>query len=150
MPMDGRDYEICLAKQAEQVYARACREAEQCIEAGDTTNAKLTRFRMLGEVIEKIIPHDPFHPRRALSGQLSNIFRVKKGRLRICYLGSSSSKTIIILYISETLRKAGHKTDPYRVLRKMVRSGRSMRPLNRSVCRHQRAAARSSLLLTGR
>ena len=122
--MAGREYEIRLTKQAEQVYARACREAEQCIEAGDKTNAQLTHFRMLEEVIEKIIPHDPFHPRRALSGQLSNIFRVKKGRLRICYIGNSSSRTITILYISETLRKAGHKTDPYRVLRKIVRSGR--------------------------
>ena len=61
--MAGREYEIRLTKQAEQFYARACREAEQCIEAGDKTNAKLTHFRMLEEVIEKIIPHDPFHLR---------------------------------------------------------------------------------------
>ena len=122
--MDRRDYEIRLTKHAEQAYRRACREAERCIEAGDETNAKLTCFRMLEEVIEKIIPHDPFHPRRALSGTLSGIFRVKKGRLRICYIGNSNSRKITILFISDTLRKAGHKTDPYNVLGKMVRSGR--------------------------
>ena len=47
-----------------------------------------------------------------------------QGRFRICYVASSSSKTIIVLYISETLRKAGDAKDPYVLLTRMVNSGR--------------------------
>jgi len=76
------------------------------------------------EVLERIIPHDPFSPSRALSGVLSGIFRVKKGRTRICYIGSSKTKRIVVLYISDTPRKQGDSKDPYAVLTKMVHAGK--------------------------
>ena len=99
-------------------------EARACIDAGDESNAKVKLFRMLDEAIDKIIPHDPFNPDRALSGPLSNVFRVKKGKLRICYIASSEHRQILILYISETLRKAGDRADPYSLFTRMVMSWR--------------------------
>ena len=58
------------------------------IYSGDGSNSKVTQFRMVEEIITKIIPHEPFSITRALSGKLSNFFRVKKGRIRVCYVGS--------------------------------------------------------------
>ena len=82
------EYTVELTPTAEKVYNRAFDEAQQCVARGDTTNAKVKHFRIIQEALEKVIPHDPFNPKPALSGSLSNIFRVKKGRTRICYVGS--------------------------------------------------------------
>ena len=71
-----------------------------------------------------IIPHDPFAVRNALSGPLSNIFRVNKGRLRIYYAASSKNSKVVILFISQTLRKAGDTNDPYSIFTRLVMTGR--------------------------
>ena len=122
--MAGAQYTVELTPSAERVYSKLYEEAQACIESGDRSNSKVTRFNMVEEALDKIIPHDPFAPDRSLSGPLSGIFRVKKGRLRICYVGSSAHKRIIILYISDTPRKAGDANDPYALFTKLVASGK--------------------------
>ena len=117
------EHTVELTPTAEKVYHRAFDEAQQCIARGDATNAKVKHFRIIQEALEKVIPNDPFNPKRALSGSLSNIFRVKKGRTRICYVGSSQKKKIVVLYIADTPRKAGDRNDPYAVLGRVLRSG---------------------------
>jgi hypothetical protein len=77
----------------------------------------------MADAIDSIIHHDPLSIGNALSGSLSNIFRVKKGRLRIYYAASSKEHKIVILYISESLRKAGDAHDPYSVFARMVLRG---------------------------
>jgi mRNA-degrading endonuclease RelE of RelBE toxin-antitoxin system len=119
------DYEIQLSAVAEATYKRMHQEAQECIERGDRTNAKVTRFNMVEEALDRIIPHDPFGPGRCLSGALSGIYRIKKGRMRVCYVGDSIERVIRILYISETLRKDGDSNDPYRILTRWIRSGNS-------------------------
>lgn len=121
--MPSEEYEVLLTKTAEKTYRKLSETAARCIEAGDESNENVTKFRMIDEAIDKIIPHEPFSRDRALSGLLSNIFRVKKGRFRICYTGSSEQRRIVILYISETLRKEGAKSDPYSVFARLVLSG---------------------------
>jgi hypothetical protein len=44
--------------------------------------------------------------------------------LRIYYAASSKERKIVILYISESLRKAGDAHDPYSVFARMVLKGR--------------------------
>jgi len=119
----SKDYEVELTASAEATFKRLYDEAQECMDAGDEHNSKVTLFRMVEEIVTKIVPHDPFSPSRALSGKLSNFFRIKKGRLRVCYVGSSKQNKIIILYISETPRKEGDKHDPYAIFTKMVMSG---------------------------
>ena len=53
----------------------------------------------------------------------AKIYRVRKGRIRICYIGRSDQKRIIVIYISDTPRKEGGSSDPYAVLSRMLRSG---------------------------
>jgi mRNA-degrading endonuclease RelE of RelBE toxin-antitoxin system len=72
----------------------------------------------------KLIPHDPFARERGLAGFLSGIYRIKKGRLRICYIADSKSRKITVLYISDTPRKQGDSHDPYRVLTKFGKTGK--------------------------
>jgi len=117
------EYEIDLAEPAEHVYRKLYQQAQACIRAGRVSNAKVTLFRMVEDAIDNIIPHNPASPDRALSGALSNIFRVKKGRIRICYICSSKQKRIVVLFISEHPRKAGHRSDPYATFTRLLHSG---------------------------
>jgi mRNA-degrading endonuclease RelE of RelBE toxin-antitoxin system len=78
---------------------------------------------MVEETLDRIIPHDPFAPERSLSGSLSGIYRIKKGRMRICYIADSREKVIRVVYISDTPRKAGDSNDPYNILTRWIRSG---------------------------
>jgi hypothetical protein len=78
---------------------------------------------MVEEAVKKIIPHDPLNKRHALRGALSNIFRLRKGRIRIMWIASSSIRRICILFISETLRKEGDPNDPFEVFQGQLESG---------------------------
>jgi len=119
-----QNYTVELTPTAEKTYQKIHSDAQACATVGDTSNAKLTLLRMVDEAIDKIIPHNPFSVGNALSGPLSNVFRVSKGRLRIYYAASSKERKIVILYISETLRKDGDARDPYSIFTRMVLSGR--------------------------
>jgi len=118
------EYSIELTQTAEETYRKIYEEAQACLEGGDVSNSKVTLLRMVDEAIDKIIPHDPFNRERALQGPLANIFKVSKGRVRICYVGSSKWKRIVIRYISDTPRKAGDVRDPYSLFTRMVLSGK--------------------------
>jgi mRNA-degrading endonuclease RelE of RelBE toxin-antitoxin system len=78
---------------------------------------------MVEEAIERIIPRDPHNRKHALRDNLSNIFRLQKGRLRICWIASSEMRRVCVLFISETLRKEGDANDPYWLFEKMLMSG---------------------------
>lgn len=116
-------YTIKLTATAERIYREIAEQAQACIDRGDLTNSRISRYRMVDEILEKIIPHDPFNPERSLSGPLSKMYRVKKARIRVFYMASSKKKEIVILYISDTLRKDGDVNDPYRLFTKIVMSG---------------------------
>lgn len=121
--MSSERFEVELTETAERVYRKLFDDAQERLGVGDESNSKVKLFHMVDEALTKIIPHDPLSPSRALSGHLSNIFRVKKGRIRICYVASSKHRKIIVLYISEKPRKAGDVHDPYEIFTQMVLSG---------------------------
>jgi mRNA-degrading endonuclease RelE of RelBE toxin-antitoxin system len=116
-------YTVELAETVEAEYLRMAEEAERCIRSGDDSNAKVKRFRMVEEALDRIIPHDPVAVDRSLGGPLAGIYRVKKGRMRICYIVNREDRRIIVVLISE-LRKDGDANDPYRVLQRMLNSGK--------------------------
>lgn len=115
-------YHVFLTDSARAVYADLYNKNKEA-EEGDPTNAACTTFRMVQEAIKVIIPHNPIDRKYALTGPLANLFRLKKGRHRICWIASSEHRTIFIIFISETLRKEGDANDPYRILTKMVMTG---------------------------
>jgi mRNA-degrading endonuclease RelE of RelBE toxin-antitoxin system len=117
-------FDVQLTPTAQKSYEEIHADAQACITSGDQTNAKVTTLRMVDDAIDNIIPHDPFSTANALSGPLSNIFRIKKGRLRIYYAASSKQRRIVILYISQTLRKQGDVNDPYSIFTRLVMTGR--------------------------
>jgi mRNA-degrading endonuclease RelE of RelBE toxin-antitoxin system len=119
-----QSFDVQLTPTAQKIYEEMHTDAQACIARGDHGNAKVTTLRMVDDAIDNIIPHDPFSTANALSGPLSNIFRVKKGRLRLYYAASSKQKRIVILYISQTLRKAGDVNDPYSIFTRLVMTGR--------------------------
>jgi mRNA-degrading endonuclease RelE of RelBE toxin-antitoxin system len=117
------EYKIQMTDTARAVYSDLYKRCKDSEAIGDITSYNCSIFRMVREAIKTLIPHDPVHKRYALSGDLSNIFRLKKGRLRICWVASTEHRTIIILFISDTLRKEGDARDPYELFAKMVMTG---------------------------
>jgi mRNA-degrading endonuclease RelE of RelBE toxin-antitoxin system len=117
-------YTVELSDVAAKVYVRMYEDAQACIKRGDDGNFKVKQLRIVDDALDRLIPHDPFAPDRGLAGVLSGIYRIKKGRLRICYVGNPETRKISILYISDTPRKDGDSRDPYRILTRLVKSGR--------------------------
>lgn len=116
-------YGVDLTATAEEVYKTLARRAKACEAASDYANAHCTTFNMVKDAITRIIPNDPLNKTYALRGDLSNIFRLRKGRLRICWIASSQMRRICILFISETLRKEGDANDPYAIFQSLLESG---------------------------
>lgn len=121
--MSDGEYVVKLTKHARRAYEKFLEEAEACRKRADHSNARVKRLRLIDEAIERIIPAGPFDHDRALGFPLSNIFRIKKGRMRICYVGSSEQREIRVLYISETPRKGKDNQDPYAIFTRLVESG---------------------------
>ncbi|MBZ5652660.1 MAG: type II toxin-antitoxin system YhaV family toxin [Acidobacteriia bacterium] len=119
----GGLYKVDMTASAEAVYVDMYKKAKVAEKKGDYTSSARTNFSMIRQAVRQIIPHDPVNRAYALTGALSNMFRVKKGRYRIMWIASSKLKSICILYISETLRKEGDIHDPYRLFAQAVMSG---------------------------
>ncbi len=119
----SQPYEVDMTDTAAKVYQELYRHSQDAIERGDITNAHCTTFNMVREVLKEFIPRNPIDKQYALEGALSNIFRIKKGRMRICWIASSEQRRVLILFISETARKAGDINDPYEIFTRMVMSG---------------------------
>ena len=117
-------YEVEMTATAEAVYKdlyRKCKEAEL---RGDPASSHCTTFHIVRDAITRIIPHDPLNRKHALRGELSNIFRLKKGRLRICWIASSKQRRVCVLLLTEALRKEGDANDPYVIFQGRVSSGK--------------------------
>jgi len=122
-PTSSAPYDVDMTASAEAVYVDLYARAHEAEANGDPTNAICTKFRMVEEAIERIIPRDPLNKRHALRDDFANIFRLQKGRLRICWIASSKMRRVCILFISETQRKEGDANDPYRMFAKLLMSG---------------------------
>jgi mRNA-degrading endonuclease RelE of RelBE toxin-antitoxin system len=121
--LSSSPYGVDITKSAEDVYAELRRKSLEAEAAGDYGNMHCTTFAMVQDVIKRVIPNDPLNKKYALRGQLSNLFRIRKGRMRICWIASSRLRRVCILFISETLRKEGDANDPYVILQNLVDSG---------------------------
>jgi mRNA-degrading endonuclease RelE of RelBE toxin-antitoxin system len=108
---------------AEAVYLALARKAKSAEAEGNYASSHCTTFNMVREAVRHIIPNDPINRRHALRGDLSNIFRLRKGRLRICWIASSRIRRVCILFISESLRKEGDANDPYVIFQGLLDSG---------------------------
>jgi mRNA-degrading endonuclease RelE of RelBE toxin-antitoxin system len=116
-------YTVEMTFSAEAVYADLYRKAKGAEANGHPESAHCTTFDMVREAIKTVIPNDPLNKRYALRGKLSNVFRLRKGRLRICWIASSKVRRICILFIAQTLRKEGDSTDPYIIFQNLLESG---------------------------
>ena len=117
-------YAVEFSDTAFQVYASLYRKMQEAESRGEHHSAHHTVFRMVEEVIKVFIPRNPLDKNYGLHGSLSQFFRVKKGRYRICWAASSKQRKVCILFISETLRKQGDASDPYNIFEKLVASGK--------------------------
>jgi len=117
-------YGIDMTVSAEAVYVELARKAKAAEKSGNYASAHVTTFNMVRDAIKITIANDPLNKKYALRDQLSNMFRLRKGRLRICWIASSRVRRVCILFISETLRKEGDASDPYVIFQNMVDAGK--------------------------
>ena len=117
-------YAIDMTKSAEDIYVGMARRSKEAERAGDYANNHCTTFNMVREAIKRTIANDPLNKKFALRGELSNIFRIRKGRIRICWIASSKLRRVLILFIAETLRKEGDANDPYVISQNMMDAGK--------------------------
>jgi mRNA-degrading endonuclease RelE of RelBE toxin-antitoxin system len=122
-PASPSPYKVDMTASAEKVYVDLYSKCKTAQDLGHPESAHCTTFHMVQEAIKKLIPHDPINKRHALRGHLSNIFRLRKGRLRITWIASSTMRRVCILFISETLRKEGDPNDPYEIFKSQFDSG---------------------------
>lgn len=119
-----KPYTIHLTETAKSTYLEIARKAQEAEDRGEETSYHCTTLRMVNEILDQLIPHDPINKKHALAGQLSNIFRYKKGRMRLYWIASSKLREVYILYISDTPRKEGDVRDPYEIFSRLVMSGK--------------------------
>jgi mRNA-degrading endonuclease RelE of RelBE toxin-antitoxin system len=119
-PTSPLPYTVEMTASAEGVYKSFHKKAKVAEELGHPESEHCTTFRMLQQAIKTIIPRDPLNKDYALRGALSNIFRLRKGRMRIMWIASSKKRRVTILFISETLRKEGDANDPYERFKKLL------------------------------
>ena len=91
---------------------------------------KTKLLKRILELVETEIPTNPGAKEYALGNTLGNSYRHWRrakflGRFRLFFRYSSDEKIIIYTWVSDenTLRKAGSKTDPYAVFRKLLFAG---------------------------
>jgi len=122
-PVSSLPYTVEMTASAEAAYKDFYRKAKVAEDLGHPESQHCTTFRMLQEAIKTLVPRDPLNKEYALRGALSNIFRMRKGRMRIMWIASSEKRRICILFISETLRKEGDANDPYEKFNRLMSSG---------------------------
>ena len=116
-------YTVEMTASAEAVYKDLYRKNKVAMEVGHPESAHCKTFRMVEDAVKNIIPNDPISRNYGLRGELSNIFRLRKGRIRIMWITSSSMRRVCILFISEMVRKEGDPNDPYEVFQRLLESG---------------------------
>lgn len=116
-------YKVDLTETAASVYTDLRQKCKAAEDLGHPESSHCTKFRMVEEAIKKIIPNDPHSKAHALRGTLSNFFRLRKGRWRIVWIASSKMGRVLILYISETMRKEGDPDDPYEIFQQQYEAG---------------------------
>jgi hypothetical protein len=116
-------YEVEIIPAAEAVYRKLYQNMKDAEARGEHASNHHTTFRMVQDALKNQIPRNPIDKSHGLSGPLSSFFRIKKGRMRICWAASSAKRKVTILFISETLRKAGDSNDPYVIFTKLAMSG---------------------------
>jgi mRNA-degrading endonuclease RelE of RelBE toxin-antitoxin system len=116
-------YTVEMTATAERVYTDLYRKCKTAESLGHPESIHCKMFHIVEEAVKKIIPHDPLNKTHALRGNLSNIFRLRKGRMRVMWIASSARRRVCVLFISETLRKEGDKSDPYEIFEDLLDSG---------------------------
>ena len=74
-PRSFAAYSVDMTSSAEMAYKELHRKAKEAEKAGDYGNIYCTTFRMVQDVIKRVIPGDPLNKKYALRDQLSNIFQ---------------------------------------------------------------------------
>ena len=107
--------------------ARAVEQARRRDPKGWTQNANVKLLAATRKLMFEVVPGDPARPEyrqgSTLGAEYRHWFRVKfGGRFRLFFRYDSRSRIIVYAWVNDesTLRKAGSKSDPYAMFRRML------------------------------
>ncbi len=110
--------------------ARAVGRAKRRDPKGWTQNANVKLLAAIRKLMFEVVPGDParleYRQGSTLGAEYRHWFRVKfGGRFRLFFRYDSRSRIIVYSWVNDesTLRKAGSKSDPYAMIRRMLDSG---------------------------
>ncbi|HYC02508.1 MAG TPA: type II toxin-antitoxin system YhaV family toxin [Azospirillaceae bacterium] len=132
-PIEVNGWRLLLHPRFREIYGPLADEVERLSErdpAGTAAHPKAKLLKRVDALIYGEIPQDPGAPQfrqgRTLGPEFKHWRRAKFfQRFRLFYRYDSASRTIIYAWINDenSLRKAGAKSDPYEVFRRMVLGG---------------------------
>ena len=128
--MKANGWTLLYHPQFSEAMQKLARAAQNANKRGDYSNANIKLFDQIMKQIREVIPADPaarkFQQGNTL-GRGNRYWRRAKfgGRFRLFFRYDSSKKVIAYVWVNDgnTQRKAGSRTDPYEVFKKMVASG---------------------------
>ncbi len=107
--------------------ARVSERARRRDPDGWRRNANVKLLSSLRKLMFEVVPNDPARPEyrqgSTLGAQFRHWFRVKfGGRFRLFFRYDSQTRIIVYAWVNDerSLRKAGAKSDPYAVFRRML------------------------------
>ncbi len=110
--------------------ARAVERAKRRDPGGWRRNANAKLLAAIRKLMFEIVPGDPARPEyrqgSTLGVEYRHWFRAKfGGRFRLFFRYDSRSRIVVYAWVNDesTLRKAGSKSDPYAMFRRMLDSG---------------------------
>lgn len=122
-------FHACVIEQLRNVHLAADRARRKDPE-GYERNANVRLFNALTHLMLEIIPSDPgsdvYRQGNTLGPAFRHWRRAKIGRrFRLFFRYDSRARTIVFGWVNDqqTLRKAGSRSDPYRVFRQMLNAG---------------------------
>lgn len=110
--------------------ARAYARAHKADPGNFHANANVKVYAALAKLMLEVIPADPARPEyrqgNTLGEEYRHWFRAKFfGRFRLFFRYDSRARLIVFAWVNDerTLRKAGGKSDPYELFKRMLKSG---------------------------
>lgn len=112
-------------------YTTLRAEAGRRLESGQENHPKVKFLRRLNTILFEEVPQDPTDSKYMLGNTMGpearHWRRVKfNQRFRLFFWFSNEHKTIVFSYLNDeaSLRKAGSRTDPYGIFKRLLAKGR--------------------------
>jgi hypothetical protein len=122
-PVSFGPYRVILTATAQATYEQMF-ERSLAAEANNAlTRNHVLEFRLVDDAIRRLIPANPGDKNYALADPLVGLFRMQRGRTRICWMIRPHNRLVLILFLADAPKSEADIDDPNKVLSHLVKAG---------------------------